>query len=215
MKIIEGALRAVHVPRRGDAGSIVLFHGFGANAMDLAPLSSIAPEFDWYFPEGPLQLGRGSFAWCPVVAEEQARLRALGQHVEFEDVTPPGLADARQLALNFAADLGLDKVILGGFSQGAMLAVDAALRSSLARGLVILSGSLISQDEWKSLAAGRKDRFFQSHGTFDTVLPFVRAKKLEGILKGAGMQGELIAFPGGHEITSGVAGAMADYLRSL
>ena len=62
-----------------------------------------------------------------------------------------------------------DRVFLGGFSQGAMLACDTVLRSPRAfAGLLILSGSIIAQREWEERWPARKGLpVFQSHGTDD------------------------------------------------
>jgi phospholipase/carboxylesterase len=218
MKIIAGALRAVFVPGRPESPAVVLCHGFGANAMDLASLSSLAPELNWYFPEAPLALGPGSYAWFPLVAEELARLKSLGRNIEFEDVVPPGLSQSRNALSDFIAEANIaSNLILGGFSQGGMLAIDAYMRMEKSPlGLAVLSSSLVCREQWQELAQNRAGKsFFQSHGTMDQVLPFSRAKKLESLLTGAGMQGALLDFAGGHEIPRGVSLALSDYLRGL
>jgi phospholipase/carboxylesterase len=71
-----------------------------------------------------------------------------------------GLAAAREavIAMLDALDAKLrpSKVVLGGFSQGAMLAVDVALRTERPlAGLVAMSGALIAASEWRALAPKR------------------------------------------------------------
>jgi len=218
MRVIEGALRAVHVPGRPESPAVVLCHGFGANALDLASLSALAPELNWYFPQAPLAVGPENFAWFPLVAEELARLKSQGITLDFEDVVPPGLGRSREALFDFIAETGIaENLILGGFSQGGMLALDAYLRMERAPlGVAVLSSSLICRQEWQVLAQNRAGkRFFQSHGTLDQVLPYTRARKLEALLTGAGMQGALLDFPGGHEIPRTVGLALSEYLRSL
>lgn len=98
-----------------------------------------------------------------------------------------------------------------------MLAIDAYMRMEKSPlGLAVLSSSLVCREQWQELAQNRAGKsFFQSHGTMDQVLPFSRAKKLESLLTGAGMQGALLDFAGGHEIPRGVSLALSDYLRGL
>ena len=96
-----------------------------------------------------------------------------------------------------------EKLVIGGFSQGAMLTTDVALRAgSPFAGLVILSGSFLCADAWKPLMAerGAKLRVVQSHGRRDPILPFAAAELLNEALVSSGAQAELVAHDGGHEI---------------
>lgn len=217
-----GDLEAVRV--QGSGGScIVLCHGFGANAFDLAPLSAhvkARPGTTWIFPQAPIEFaigpGMSGRAWFPLVAEELARLVAGGQKVTYSQVVPPGLAPAREKLESLINSLPFprDQISIGGFSQGAMMATDLFLRSTeLFAGLVILSGTLICEEEWKALAPAKSGfQFFQSHGMYDPVLPFENAKRLEGLLRDAGLSGEFVSFQGMHEIPEGVLKRMTNYL---
>ncbi|MBL8021453.1 MAG: esterase [Leptospirales bacterium] len=215
-------LEAVRVQGSGDT-CIVLCHGFGANAFDLAPLSAhvkARPNTTWIFPQAPLEFaigpGMSGRAWFPLVAEELARLVASGQKVTYSQVVPPGLASAREKleGLIEALPFPRERISIGGFSQGAMMATDLFLRSTeLFAGLIILSGTLICENDWKTLAAAKAGfQFFQSHGMYDPVLPFENAKRLEGLLREAGLSGEFVSFQGAHEIPEGVLKRMANYL---
>jgi predicted esterase len=89
-----------------------------------------------------------------------------------------------------------------GFSQGAMMAVDLALRAQKApAGVAILSGTLVDRKSVAALAPKRAGlAFFQSHGSVDPILGFQEALKLETALMGAGWKGALRRFEGGHGI---------------
>ncbi|MNJ99791.1 Phospholipase/Carboxylesterase [compost metagenome] len=148
---------------------------------------------------------------------EIQRAMERGEHRDFSSEAPPGMSKSRDMAFEMIRQMKVpwNKIILGGFSQGAMLATDLYLRApETPAGLVIMSGSLVSQDEWRPLAANRKDEnFFQSHGQSDQVLGFKQAQKLETLLTQSGMKGSLLGFRGGHEIPQQVLMKIGDYLN--
>ena len=56
------------------------------------------------------------------------------------------------------------RIVLGGFSQGAMVATDVALRlEEPPAALVVLSGTLLCQDEWRRRAVWRFSHGDQQH----------------------------------------------------
>jgi phospholipase/carboxylesterase len=106
--------------------------------------------------------------------------------------------------------------VLGGFSQGAMLALDVALRTKRRpSGLVLLSGTYIAEREWQPLMAARKGTsVFQSHGESDPILPFAIAEKLRDALGDAGLDVEFHRFGGGHAIPPAVMSSLRTWLSS-
>jgi phospholipase/carboxylesterase len=221
-----GPLESITYKGGPEGPTLVLFHGYGADGADLAPIAGELPlrePINAVFPDGPLSLridgvpsGR---AWFPIDAEAIQKAQMAGKALDWSAREPEGMADARTAALEFIKALGVpwDKLILGGFSQGAILAVDLALRGPQAPlGLVILSGNLIDEKEWRRLAAGRKGlRFLQSHGIADPILGYQGARKLSELLKEAGLQGDLISFEGGHGIPVSVIEAIGKFVESL
>lgn len=208
------------ITREGDGSSkaVILLHGFGADASDLAPLADILdPEESWtfYFPEAPLEVpigpawtGRG---WFPI------SLRELEAGIDFTQIRPPCLDMSRKLLSELVFHINVEKLVVGGFSQGAMVSVDFALHEpDQLAALLIFSGVLLDQPGWSKLAPGLKGkRFVQSHGVQDQVIPFGGAQKLYDLLKSGGAQGPLLAFPGGHEIPMPVVKKASELLNSL
>ena len=98
-----------------------------------------------------------------------------------------------------------------------MLATEIYLRApETPKGLVIMSGTLLHQDKWKDLIPARQgQRFFQSHGTHDSVLSHKQAARLETLLTQNGMKGNLMSFSGGHEIPMPVLRKISEYIDSL
>jgi phospholipase/carboxylesterase len=135
---------------------------------------------------------------------------------------PDGLHEARAAMISFLDALekdegiSLDRLVLGGFSQGAMLAMDVALHSKRKMsGLVLLSGSYIAEREWKPRMSERAGTpVFQSHGASDPILPFGIAERLRDELSGAALDVEFHRFAGGHGIPPNVMKELGRWLSS-
>jgi phospholipase/carboxylesterase len=108
-------------------------------------------------------------------------------------------------------------VVLGGFSQGAMVSCDVALRSDFRlAGLVLLSGTLVAASEWAGQMAARKGmHVFQSHGREDPLLPFSLAERLRDELRGAGLDVQWVPFTGGHGIPPTVLEELGEFLGNV
>jgi phospholipase/carboxylesterase len=213
----------------GDGPTLVLLHGFGAPGTDLVPLGDaieLPPGTRLVFPEAPielaLELGTGDGrAWWPIDLMRLHDALVLGRMRELRHEVPPGLheANAQVNAMlgELEAALGVDRrrLILGGFSQGAMLACDVALRSSepLA-GLVLMSPGYIAEDEWNPLMVARRGLpVYMSHGRADPLLPFALAESLRDALSAAGLDVTWVPFDEGHGVPRGVLDPLAGFLR--
>jgi phospholipase/carboxylesterase len=159
-------------------------------------------------PIGPSWTGR---AWFPI------SLRELEVGVDFTQIRPPGLDVAVSVVDELLFQLDSKKLVLGGFSQGAMVATEIAMAQpeSLA-GLIVYSGVLLDEPGWKKKAVGLKGKpILQSHGMQDPVLPVAAAQKLHELLKGAGAEISFNGFSGQHEIPNQVLTSTRDFLNKL
>ena len=128
------------------------------------------------------------------------------------------LAAAVGVVQVFLAELNLsDRLYVGGFSQGALLATEIALQGQLGcHGLIILSGCLVHRKRWERLAKAHTPRlFFQSHGTQDAILAYEGALQLHQLLQHAGWNGAFYGFQGGHEIPPSILTKGGVFLESL
>jgi phospholipase/carboxylesterase len=209
----------------GDGPLVVLMHGFGAPGEDLVPLARVLDvprEVRFAFPEAPLDLGpeaMGGRAWWWIDMERIARAAMTGQPIDRSQEVPEGLPEARASVIEMLGELGRSlspsHLVIGGFSQGAMLACDVALRTDMSlAGLLLLSGTLIAEAEWAPLAPARRGlRTLVSHGQSDPILPFGAAERLRDFLRGAGLDVSWIPFRGGHEIPPAVLDGAAKLIR--
>ena len=203
--------------------AIVLFHGFGADYNDLVPLAEmlgLRQDTTWYFPNGMQEVimgpGMAGRAWFQIDMSRIEQAMVKGQHFDLSTHRPSGLDRARDRVGTFYSDICSrhDEVILGGFSQGAMLSTELAFtQSRKPDGLVLMSGALIDEANWKKWATScRGVRFIQSHGKNDVILGYQFAERLYDLLLEAGLEGEFVPFSGGHEIPPKVISKIAEFL---
>lgn len=188
----------------------------------------------------------GGRAWWPINMAKLAELAETDRPEELYDQHPPGLDEARGMLAETIREViasveGVASVegttggsesdgsnrdqsepdvplVLGGFSQGAMLAMDVSLRGPIEPPVALfqLSGALICQDVWKPVAGRLAETdVFQSHGTADPILPFAAAEALRDLLVGAGVCVDFYPFHGPHTIDSGAVTRTTEILRRV
>ncbi len=215
-------------PRKSTPTKLVtLCHGFGAPGTDLVglfddilgqlPDSTLLPAF--LFPQGAIDLQDEGLpdarAWWRI---NMARLMQMAATHSFEAIRndiPEGIDDAREmLCRTIQACVALNgwqgcSHIVGGFSQGAMLAVDTFFRGSIQNieGLVICSGALICEQSWRQAGLSRaacerpmEVRIVQTHGTMDSVLPIETGRWLHEMLNDLNLNVLYDEFTGPHTI---------------
>jgi phospholipase/carboxylesterase len=206
-----GGLEAIDFPVESPEALVVCCHGYGADASDLAPLAMEIPvsrKVRWIFPDAPQPLGSapwsGGRQWFPIDEEALLRAQVSGEFRDFAASRPQGIDDAaralRELVAAALPDSGA--FVVGGFSQGSMVAIESALMEGPApAGVFVLSGNLVDEEGTSKRAPARAGTpFFQTHGEMDPMLGFEGAKKLERALSEAGWKGELRPFQGGHGV---------------
>lgn len=211
-------MRVVECPGDSEAPTILFCHGYGASAdhltffPDTCRFEGFRPT--WIFPDGieKLSYGLGGCAWFPldlplfqslvdnpeVTKDSRARYQKL-LNVDFER--------PRSALENLIEDLNLDRksLIIGGFSQGAMITTHLILNTITPfMGALICSGAMIFDKGWETqIHSCPKTPYLQSHGYHDGIIAYCLGEELHWLLTG-GLQGELISFQGKHEIPSAV-----------
>jgi phospholipase/carboxylesterase len=203
----------------------LLLHGFNMRADDLAPFgASLGVPGIFLFPEGPLDLaarGLPGRAWWMIDIERRDHAMARGEERDLAHEYPPDLPAARArleaLVAAVRARWPDRPLLLGGFSQGAILSTDLALRASIRPdGLVLLSTGRVTAQRWDPLFSSLRDLpIFQSHGRNDRELSFAPAQGLRDRLVAAGALVTWIPFDGGHEISLPVLRQLKRFVRSF
>ncbi|MDH5587223.1 MAG: phospholipase, partial [Nitrospirota bacterium] len=178
------------------------------------------------FPAAPLNLDMGfgdAKAWWMLDMERITQARAQGQWETLSQEIPRGLERARTLIYNLltqateALSVPSGSLVIGGFSQGAMLSTDLALHSDIPlAGLALLSGTLIAKQEWLTRLPNRQGLpVFQSHGIDDPILSFSMAQQLRDHIQAAGLPVNWVEFHGGHEIPVQVLNGLGTFLHDV
>ena len=201
----------------GDGPLVVFCHGFGAPGTDLVPLAAELVALEpglaahrFAFPAAPIDLSPmglwGGRAWFPIdmaaldLANRQGRIDVLAAG------EPPGMAAARK-KLRAAVETLMgarpwSRVVLGGFSQGAMMALDLALRLEEAPAAVLaFSPTLVDRATWARGAALRTGLpVVISHGRQDPLLPIAGTEALVALLREHAVDVDYVPFDGPHTI---------------
>jgi phospholipase/carboxylesterase len=214
----------------GMTAAVVLLHGFGAPGTDLVSLADVlnVPEgTGLFFPEGPLDLGvqmgagyAGGRAWWPIDMVQLQVAMFTGQIHAAAKGLASGLESARSQIAELLAELqskfGLkpERIVLGGFSQGAVACLDLALASSSRfAGLILMSGTMVDPDSIEQLAPLKVGtRALLSHGRSDPMLPYSVAESLRDKLVAAEWDITWTSFPGGHGIPTEVVKSVSTAL---
>lgn len=188
--------------------ALVLFHGYGTNAYNLEDLKLPFKDeaIDVIFPQAfrPLDIEPNSWAWIDIDFEK-IKNSSTEDELENSILDPNQIQETREKVHAFHSSLleDYDDIILGGFSQGGMIAADIALvHPKPPKAIVVFSSTARSSYDKNEVNKLTNYPVFQSHGRQDEIINFKLGKNLNEFLKELGCKTELIPFEGGHEIPS-------------
>jgi phospholipase/carboxylesterase len=213
---------------RGGAGppTIVLLHGYGSSAERWLPFVQtirLPVGGRFIFPQAPSATvppdgppdGR---AWWRL--DLRSYIPAGERLPDLSAARPHGLRSAAssvEALIRRVKRSSGGPIVLGGFSQGAMVAADVAFESDAGiDALVLLSGTLVDETTWeRHLSKRRRMPVFVSHGRADPVLSYVIADQFRAKLETAGLRVTWVPFEGGHEMPAVVIEALNKFLERL
>jgi phospholipase/carboxylesterase len=186
---LDGPRRA---PANGQAAdSLVIFlHGYGSNGDDLISLAPywdrLVPRTAFVSPNAPEAIPGmgGAFQWFPLSTMDPS-------------VVATSARAAAPILNNFITDemarhnVGPDRTILVGFSQGTMMALEVGLAWPTAfAGIIGFSGALVGFESAKS-----KPPVLLIHGDQDDRVPHAASVSAVATLKTAGLDAHLYTSP--------------------
>ncbi|WP_095153037.1 alpha/beta hydrolase [Pseudomonas sp. Irchel s3b5] len=193
---------------------VIFLHGYGSNEHDLFGIKDDLPaQYNYLSVRAPMVMEAGSYQWFRKKGEgayngETDDLKASGQ-VLLDFIT--------QAAKKYHTEP--EKVFLVGFSQGAIMSYEVALRHPQAVGgiaalsgriLPVLKSGLEPDEKRQSLA------IFIGHGEQDKRLPLSDGSEANSLLQSVSLEPEFHAYPGlGHSISATEVEDLSAWLQRL
>ena len=190
-------------------GALVLFHGRGADELDLFPLlDAFDPDrrLVGATPRGPLSLPPGGAHWYVLggigTPEAETFFASYAAASEWLDA--------------FVAEqgLGFDRVVLGGFSQGGVMTYALGLGEGRPRpaGLIALSSFIPTVDGFSLDLSPPLPPVAIGHGTLDNVIGVEWGRRARAELEAAGASVLYRETPMFHQIDPAFVREIADWL---
>ena len=178
-------------PAAGHPPLIVLLHGAGADERDMIGLwPQLPPRFVVVSPRAPFGDAAHGYRWYRQAQGEADR------------ATSRKIIDLVVDNAVHRFDVDPARVFVAGFSQGAVMVYEVALREpGRFRGAAVLSGSLFASERQALSAKTDRDHeaFFVGHGGADDRIPFGAATAARQQLAALGVPTAFHAYPGmGH-----------------
>ena len=216
-------LPAVEIETRPNPDAAVIWmHGLGADGNDFVPIvreldlpASTAIRFVFpHAPTRPVTINGGYVmrAWYDIVGVDmtnrgdEAGIRDSQQHVE------------RLIAREKARGIAASRLVLAGFSQGGVIALQTGLRHpERIAGIMALSTYLAMPQALAGEAAAenRDVPIFMAHGTADQVIRYEWADRSRRELEARGYNVEWHAYPMQHSVSIEEVDHIGAWLRRV
>ena len=189
------------------AGTIIWMHGLGADGWDFVPLVRELPlpegmALRFIFPHAPtcpvtINNGHVMRAWYDIAQSDLARVPDEGGIRDSQGIVESVIASEK------ARGVDASRIVLAGFSQGGVIALQAGLRHrERLGGIVALSTYLALEDSLDREAADANKRtpILMVHGTQDPVIPLQLAQASQRALVARGYDVEWQTYPMPHAV---------------
>jgi phospholipase/carboxylesterase len=186
-------------------GALVLLHGRGADEHDLFPLLDVLDpgrELDGFCPRGPLALPPGGAHWYVV------------PRVGYPD--PATFAASYAEAAEWLDSLPQERIVVGGFSQGAVMSYALGLGAGRPRPAAIaaFSGFIPRVEGWELDLEQPLPPIAIGHGTLDPVISVEFGRTARATLAQAGGEVLYREYPLPHTLDPQFLAEVRDWLAA-
>ena len=182
-----------------------MMHGYGASMHDLVSIAQAVNDKDYIyiFPNAPIEMNVGfyqkGYAWFPIETTD---------FIESSELLEETI---EQIIKSYK----YNKIYIGGFSQGGMMALHAGLFSNRDySGAIILSSKIIDNKSTKiGINKPENTKIFISHGRFDSIIDIEEGRNIKQTLDKKGFDLFYKAYDIGHEISTDVIEDLSNWLE--
>lgn len=194
---------------------LVLMHGVGSNEADLFGLAPhVPPAFHVLSLRAPFTVGQDAYAWFQfTVNRDGSRQIHESQEAESRALVARTVAAAAQ-----QLRIPSERVVVGGFSQGGILALSLLLTEPrLLHGALVLHSRMLPQVQPYLAPPGALSgkQLWVSHGVQDMVIPLASAHAIRDHAMKLPLTLTYSEFPGAHEIRPAELAAAMAWLGAL
>ena len=190
---------------KNEYGIVIMMHGYGASMHDLVSIAQAVNDKDYIyiFPNAPIEMNVGfyqkGYAWFPIETTD---------FIESSELLEETI---EQIIKSYK----YNKIYIGGFSQGGMMALHAGLFSNRDySGAIILSSKIIDNKSTKiSINKPENTKIFISHGRFDSIIDIEEGRKIKQTLDKKGFDLFYKEYDIGHEISTDVIEDLSNWLE--
>ena len=207
------------LPHQSVTSCVVLLHGYGTNGadlIDLAPaLSKNLPQTAFFAPNAPHQIDQSGFEWFSLDDYQPDNVDLLSYAVTLQHRAQKSVNDVVDFVQNISTkhQIPLEKIVLGGFSQGGLMTFLSAFAFSMPlAGLMGLSAVPLVE----SLPHLFSLPILLTHGTADLTVPTEAMQMTKKILEQMGQSVQTHLVTGmGHGIDDSCVRAMRLFIEKV
>jgi phospholipase/carboxylesterase len=209
-------------PNQTPIGTVILLHGLGADGNDFAP---VVPELllpdtiplRFIFPNAPIKAitmnnGYRMPAWYDITSID------IHKRADVGGITESVKQIEKLIAHEEKRGIPCNKIVLAGFSQGAVIALRTGLNfpQPLA-GILALSGYLPNNDIdlRETSRANLATPIFIGHGTQDGIVPYALGQAAYEFLKKSGYAASLHTYPMAHSVNEKEIQDISAWLQNI
>ena len=200
-------------------GTVIWMHGLGADGWDFVPIVREIPlpedlALRFVFPHAPVRPvtinnGMEMRAWYDIAMNDISREPDERSIRESQGMVEELITRESQRGID------PDRIVLAGFSQGGVIALQAGLRyrAPLA-GIIALSTYLALEEslDAEAQAANREVPILMAHGTQDQVIPVQLAERSRDALTRRGYQVDWQSYPMPHSVCAEEVEEIGEFL---